>query len=107
MKRIGLFFFAVCMLCMAFAMGVFAGEIHTEAKGVQDITAAIEKAQKGDTVYVRLASDLELEQTVLIDKGITVSIEFNGYTISYNGSAGKDTTTAAFHLSDKIGRAHV
>ena len=101
MKRIGLFFFAVCMLCMAFAMGVLAGEIRAEAKGAEDITAAIEKAQRGDTVTVSLAADLELEQTVLIDKGITVAIEFNGYTISYNGSAGKDTTVAAFHLSNK------
>ena len=99
MKRIGLFFVALLLLCLLFAVGVCAKEINTQVRGTQDITGALEGADSGDTVNITLNSDIDLAQTVQIDKAVTVNVYFNGYTVRYNGTAGKDTTTAAFHIS--------
>ena len=101
MKKISLFFALAFALCAFFAIGAFAADIKVNAEGVGDINSAIGRAQKWDTVSVCLTSDIETDQTVLIDKVITVNVDFNGYTLNYKGSSGKDTTAAAFHINNK------
>ena len=98
MKRIALFFAILAALCI-FTMGVLAAEITVKVNDAQDISEAVAGAQNGDFVKVTLVSDIELDQTIVIERVITVSIDFNGYTVSYSGSAGKDSTVAGFHLN--------
>ena len=99
MKRT-LFFVFLLVSILTLSLCVFAEDYNVEASGVEDITGAIESAVDGDTVNVTLMADLELDATVSIAKAITVSIDFNGYQISYTGTAGKNTTTAAFTLKN-------
>ena len=103
MKRIALFFAIIAALCI-FTFGAMAAEITVTADDAADISASLASAQKGDFVNITLVSDIELNQTVVIESLVTVNVNFNGYTVNYTGGAGKDTTAAAFHLN-KVGAA--
>ncbi len=99
MKKVLFFIFAIATI-VTLALCIYAEEIEVGATAVEDITAAIESAEKGDIVRVSLQADLEYGASVLIEKAITVEISFNGYQISYTGTSGKDTSTAAFTLNN-------
>ena len=107
MKRIALFFITACVLCALFAMGVLAGDVTINAKGIEDITEAVGNAKNGDTVNVRLGADIEFDQTVLIDKAITVNVDFCGYTLSYKGTGSKDSTVAGFHINNQSAKLNL
>ena len=99
MKK-SLFFVLLLVSILALSLCVFAEEYNIEANGVEDITGAISGANDGDTVNVTLGSDLEFSTSIKLEKAITVNVDFNGYQIKYTGTAGKNTTTAAFYLNN-------
>ena len=99
MKK-ALFLIFILAILAAFAMGAMAAEVTVNADDVTDITSAINGAKSGDTVSIALTNDIEISSTILIEKGVTVNIDFNGYQIKYNGNGGKDTTVGAFYLNN-------
>ncbi|MBO5287344.1 MAG: metallophosphoesterase [Clostridia bacterium] len=98
-KRISFLVFVLALIAL-FAVSVLAQETVIEADDVSDITGAISSAQENDIINVKLISDIEFNTTIEIAKAVTVNVTFNGYQMSYTGTAGKNTTTAGFKLNN-------
>lgn len=100
MKKTGLIFFLSIIFALIFAMGVLAADTTVMADDVEDITSNISSASDGDTLNITLMGDIEISSTLVIEKAITVNIDFNGYQIKYNGNGTKDTTSGAIHINN-------
>ena len=99
MKKILFLIFAVLLLS-TLCLCVYAEEISVEATVAEDILSAVAGATEGDEVTVVLQSDIVLADSVAVDKAMVLTVNFNGYQISYTGTSGKNTTTAAFTLKN-------
>ena len=64
MKRIGLFFVTFLLVCLLFAVSVWAKDVDTVANSAQDIIGAVAGAESGDTLNITLGDDIELSETV-------------------------------------------
>ncbi len=99
-RKISFFILLIAMLILL-SFSAFAHDTEVEADDVSDITSAIENAQIGDTVSVKLISDITLNSQITINKDITVNVSFNTYQLSYNGNAGSDSSNAILCLDCK------
>ena len=85
----------VTALVCAFAISVSAIDTTVEADDLSDIKTAIDNSLAGDNVTVNLTGDVLIpnqSSAIVIDKDITLTINFNGYILMNNsngGSAGK------------------
>ncbi len=97
MKK-ALFFIFLLSIVLALSLCVCATEVSVGS--LADINTAIEQAQKGDTVKITLASSIEFEESIKIDKEITVDFNFNGFQLIYNGTNGKDSAKGGFYVTN-------
>lgn len=94
-KKLLLLASTVVMLVCIFAVGASASNTTIEADDLSDIKAAISNSMPGDEITVDLAGDILIPNqasAVIIDKDITLTINFNGYVLMNNsggGSAGQ------------------
>ena len=94
-KKLLLLASTVVMLVCIFAVGASAANTTIEADDLSDIKAAISNSAPGDEITVDLAGDILIPNqasAVIIDKDITLTINFNGYVLMNNsggGSAGQ------------------
>ncbi|MBO5379366.1 MAG: hypothetical protein J6A90_03480 [Clostridia bacterium] len=94
-KKLLLLASTVVMLVCIFAVGASAANTTIEADDLSDIKAAISNSMPGDEITVDLAGDILIPNqasAVIIDKDITLTINFNGYVLMNNsggGSAGQ------------------
>ncbi|MBO4983243.1 MAG: metallophosphoesterase [Clostridia bacterium] len=100
MKRNLTFLVFILLLVALFTFSVCAAESTIEADDIDDVTSAISSAQQGDTVNIKLISDITFNQVIEINKAITVNVTFNGYQLSYTGNSGANTTTAGFYVNN-------
>ena len=91
MKKLILFLSLATLLICFFAFSVSAEEKAIEASTLAEIKAAISESSVGDTITVNLTEDIIIPKTseaIVLDKDITVIINFHGHIIVYNGNGG-------------------
>ena len=79
------------VLTALMAFGVFAAETVLETDSLDEIKGAISTAEVGDTVVVNMTGDILIpnqSSAIVIDKDITLTFNFNGYTLFNNGGGG-------------------
>ena len=86
-KKLLLLASTVVMLVCIFAVGASAANTTIEADDLSDIKAAISNSMPGDEITVDLSGDILIPNqasAVIIDKDITLTINFNGYVLMNN-----------------------
>ena len=81
----------VLVLTAAMAFGVFAAETALETASLDEIKDAIATSVAGDSVTINMTGDVLIPNqasAIVIDKDITVTFNFNGYTLYNNGGGG-------------------
>lgn len=104
MKKSFLIIAMATMLVCLLAFGVSAAETTVSTGSLAEIHSAISAAEVGDEITVNLTGDIIIPQTVnaiVLDKDITVTINFNGYTIVYNGGGGSAGSAYGMGLKSK------
>ncbi len=99
MKRFLVFAICTISIFMLFVTLTFANEISVFAVSEDDITGAISRASKKDTVNVTLASDIEVTKNIAVSKEITLNIYFNGFQMNYTGSTSSAFESAALYIN--------
>lgn len=95
MKKLYLTLTIVFALVLCLSISVFAADITVEADDLSDIQTAIAASSVDDNITVNLKADVLIPNqasAIIIDKDITLTINFNGYTLMNNsngGTAGK------------------
>lgn len=65
----------------------------------EDISTEISNAADGETVNITLENDIEIASKIVINKAITVNINFNGCQLKYTDT-GNDVNNAIFELNN-------
>ena len=94
MKRILMPLFLMLICIAILTIGALATDINTE----EEIKSILFASDTGDEIEITLKSDVEITEPIIIDKGITLTINFNGHTINYTGNKGSDSSKGAFVL---------
>ena len=108
MKKLLLTAFLVIGLVCAFALSVSAATTTIDADDLDDLKAAVSAAEEKDTVIANLTGDIIIPSTnaaLIIEKEMTLVINFNGYLIYANsGSSGAGTVYGMLvnHFSAKL-----
>lgn len=95
MKKLLLSVAFVLLLSCIFAFGIAAAETTLETNSLDEIKNAISNASEGDTIVVEMTGDILIPNqasAIVIEKDITLTFNFNGYTLfnkSGGGSAGQ------------------
>lgn len=82
--------FAITLICL-FAIGVGAAEKTLDTNSLEEIKATINESSVGDEITVNLTGDMIIPSTsaaIVLDKDITVTINFNNHIIVYSGNGG-------------------
>ncbi|MBQ8146702.1 MAG: hypothetical protein IJ039_07945 [Clostridia bacterium] len=104
MKKAFLIIAMAAMLICLLAFGVSAVETIVSTGSLDEIHSAISAAEVGDEITVNLTGDIIIPKTVnaiVLDKDITVTVNFNGYTIVYNGGGGSAGSVYGMGLKSK------
>ena len=99
MKKIIFLFFVGVMLTL-FAPCILAQETDINVTSASELLSAVENGEKGDVVSIVMGADFTLDQSVVINKEITVNFSFNGYQLSYTGKGDSNTAVGAFCLEN-------
>jgi len=86
------------VFCCLLAISAFA----IDADSLDDITTAIANATEGENVVINLTGDVLVPNTasaIKIEKNMTLTINFNGYTLFTNPGGGKAATVYGIKLN--------
>ena len=108
MKKLLFTAFLVISLACALALSISAATTTIDADDLDDLKAAVSAAEEKDTVIANLTGDIIIPSTnaaLIIEKEMTLVINFNGYLIYANsGSSGAGTVYGMLvnHFSAKL-----